>query len=339
MSYAKKVEALSNLFEDLEGVAGAVSPTGAPLEIALDLIEEDPDQPRRRFRQAELEELAASIRERGVRQAITVTPKGEGGRHRILYGARRFRAARLAGLATIPAVVREPSAQDAYDQMIENIQREDLTAAEIASFVLKRLDAGEKQADIARLLGKDRPFVALYAAVGQMPDPLRAKLDTSPVRAVYDLYQAWRQHPDEVLAFCRERESFTRADALAFVRSLREPSPSAMEAPSPTVTPVGRSEIPSAPRETGGMVPEAPATPRPGEARTPAAAPATERRPPSALPRISVVVAGRPGLLVLDEAAPRGSGYALVRFDDGAVDEVTVGRLRVAAVAPGNASR
>lgn len=111
MSYAQKVEGLSGLFEGLDDVASAAS--GAPLEIALDAIEEDPDQPRTHFSERELDELAASIVQRGVRQAITVTPRGEGGRHRILYGARRFRAARRAGLSTIPAVIREPSPDDA----------------------------------------------------------------------------------------------------------------------------------------------------------------------------------------------------------------------------------
>ncbi len=82
MSYAQKVEGLSGLFEGLDDVAGAAS--GAPLEIALDAIEEDPNQPRTRFSERELDELAASIVGRGVRQAITVTPRGEGGRHRIL---------------------------------------------------------------------------------------------------------------------------------------------------------------------------------------------------------------------------------------------------------------
>ncbi|XYD12008.1 ParB N-terminal domain-containing protein (plasmid) [Methylobacterium sp. NMS12] len=78
MSYARKVEGLSNLFEGLDDVTGAVAATGQPIEVALDAIEEDSNQPRTRFSEPELDELTASIVERGVRQAITITPRGEG---------------------------------------------------------------------------------------------------------------------------------------------------------------------------------------------------------------------------------------------------------------------
>ncbi|XYD12007.1 ParB/RepB/Spo0J family partition protein (plasmid) [Methylobacterium sp. NMS12] len=172
-----------------------------------------------------------------------------------MYGARRFRAAQRAGLPTIPAVIRASSDDDAYDQMIENIQRDDLTSAEISAFVSRRVALGERQIDIARRLGKDRAFVAMHAAVAQMPAALRGMLDTSPIRGVYELYQGWRSHPEPVLAFCRSRDRFTRAEAIAFVETLKDTSAtdldsaattgSAQTYPAPTDLPTAQSPAPS----------------------------------------------------------------------------------------------
>lgn len=329
MSYARKVEGLSHLFEGLDDVTGAVAATGAPLEIALEAIEEDPNQPRTRFSELELDELAASIVERGVRQAITVTPRGEGGRHRILYGARRFRAAQRAGLSTIPAVIRASSPDDAYDQMIENIQRDDLTSVEIAAFVSRRIALGEKQVEIGRRLGKDRAFVAMHAAVAQMPDALRTMLETSPIRGVYELYQAWRSHPEPVFAFCRSRDRFTRAEAIAFVESLKDPSVADPEsatssgAARPCPVPIDlRDEHPPAhPRATGGER----GLDRPdGLASIPTA--------PGARATVLVRIGQREGRLLLDRQADLGVDYARVRYDDGAIAEVAVSDLRLVAV-------
>ncbi|MCE4226324.1 ParB/RepB/Spo0J family partition protein [Methylobacterium sp. C25] len=329
MSYARKVEGLSNLFEGLDDVAGAVAATGTPLEIALDAIEEDPNQPRIRFSELELAELAASIVERGVRQAITVTPRGEGGRHRILYGARRFRAAQRAGLSTIPAVIRASSPDDAYDQMIENIQRDDLTSAEIAAFVSRRMALGEKQVEIGRRLGKDRSFVAMHAAVAQMPDALRAMLETSPIRGVYELYQGWRSHPEPVLAFCRSRDQFTRAEANAFVESLKDTSAadpvsaasSGAARPFPSPIDLRAEHSPAHPRTIGAKR----GLDRPGAlASTPKA--------PGAEATVFVRVDQREGRLLLDRQADLGADHARVRYDDGAIAEVAVNDLRLVAV-------
>src|SRR5215208_1544834 len=99
--------------------------------IRLDLIFANPNQPRRFFDPTALEELAASIRARGVLEPIVVRPKD--GRYEIVAGERRFRASKLAGLEEIPAVVRDLSDEDAMtDALLENFQREDLTVIEKA---------------------------------------------------------------------------------------------------------------------------------------------------------------------------------------------------------------
>jgi len=134
------------------------TPVGGQVELSLVDVMEDPDQPRRHFDQASLEELADSIKKRGVVQPIIVRPKNEAGKYVIVMGARRYRASQLAGVAKIPAVIRvKPS--DGYDQMIENIQRENLLHADIARFIEQEIAKGEKPSNIALLLGKPRSWL------------------------------------------------------------------------------------------------------------------------------------------------------------------------------------
>jgi ParB family chromosome partitioning protein len=217
MSYAEKLNDVALLLDELEGLESAVGYNGAPLELALNQIEEDPGQPRRNFDQAALEELAASIRERDLLQPIGVTEKQENGKHRIIFGARRFRAARLADLTTIKAIIQAGQVDDPYDQMVENIQRNDLSAIKIAAFIEARLAAGEKQKGIARRLAKSKGFVAMHASISQMPVVLRDKLSASPLRAVYELYQLWKRDAARVEEFCSQHETFTRPHAEAFI--------------------------------------------------------------------------------------------------------------------------
>ena len=135
-------------------------------------------------------------------------------------GARRHRAARLAGLDAIPVIVQDAAEPDRYAQMVENIQRDDLAATEIATFIAARLGAGDKQAEIARKLGKPKDWVSRYAAIPRMPDFLQAKLHSSSIRAVYELYQAWRERPELVERACASQDSFTDAQARRVARQL-----------------------------------------------------------------------------------------------------------------------
>jgi ParB family chromosome partitioning protein len=194
---------------------------GRPIEIPLSDIIEDPDQPRRIFDESELKDLAASIKARGVLQAISVRPKNAEGKHVIIFGARRYRASKLAGQTSIRAVVEEHDASEPYLQLIENIQRDDLKPVEIAAFVAGRLKAGDRASDIAERLGKPKDWVSRFAAVTKMPDFLRTKLETSPIRAIYELYQGWREHPDAVERLAREHDVFTDAQARRLVQGLR----------------------------------------------------------------------------------------------------------------------
>jgi ParB family transcriptional regulator, chromosome partitioning protein len=130
---------------DLDAIDAPQSDSGAPRSIALQDIDEDPEQPRSEFGDESLRELAATIAERGVKQPVSVRPHPkEPGRWMLNFGARRLRAAKLAGLASIPVFVDE--AADSYDQVIENEQREALTPLELALFVQRRDAGGDRAA-------------------------------------------------------------------------------------------------------------------------------------------------------------------------------------------------
>lgn len=168
----------------IDAAEDGAAPTGQPISIAIDRIDEDPGQPRRSFDEHKLEELAESVRQHGVLQPIVLRQATEEGRYVIVMGARRYRAAKRAGLRDIPAFIHAVGAADRYGQMIENIQRDDLNAPEIAAFIASRLEQGDDQADISRKLGKPRDWVSRYASVQSMPEFLRSKLAGSSIRAV-----------------------------------------------------------------------------------------------------------------------------------------------------------
>lgn len=178
--------------DDLAGL-DAPSPTasGEPLQLPVADIDEDPEQPRHEFDANALQELAATIRERGVRQPVSVRPHLQAaGRWVLNFGARRLRASRLAGLDTIPAFV--DTTADRYDQVIENEQREGLKPLELALFVQKRLALGDRQADIARQLGRSRQWVTLATALIEAPDWLLQAYREGRCRGMNELYESPR---------------------------------------------------------------------------------------------------------------------------------------------------
>ncbi len=141
----------------IPGRAGAAE---APTEIPLDRIVANPYQPRRSMAGAELEALAASITEHGVLQPILVTETLEG--YRLVAGERRVRAARLAGLTRIPAVVRELADRHQLElALVENVQRSDLNALEEARAYRQLIDEFDySQEEVAQKVGRARSTVA-----------------------------------------------------------------------------------------------------------------------------------------------------------------------------------
>jgi ParB family chromosome partitioning protein len=158
--------------EGAEGAAAAQAGEGAR-EIPIELIQRNPAQPRILFPETELEELAASIREKGVLQPILVRPlDGRPGEYQIVAGERRWRAAQRAGLKVVPALVRELGDHQAFEiAIVENVQRADLNAMEEAraySALMARM--GYTQEDAAQVVGKSRSHVANTLRLTQLPE-------------------------------------------------------------------------------------------------------------------------------------------------------------------------
>ncbi|MFA6031872.1 MAG: ParB/RepB/Spo0J family partition protein [Myxococcota bacterium] len=314
--------ALDLSFKDLADVAAGSRTDGRPLMVALDLIDEDPDQPRREFSEEDLQGLAVSIRVEGILQPIVVRRSPQAGRFIIVMGARRYRAAMLAELVEAPVIVQDAAEANPYAQMVENIHRDDLKASEIARFITARLEAGEKQTEIARRLGKPRDWVSRYGAVPKMPPFLQDMLATSSIRAVYELYQAWRQEPAAVEQAVNSRDGFTDAEARAFASTVR----------SPGNAPADRANRGS---KRSHAIP-APALESVRGTDPNKRNASSSRSMPGSGVKASVIVrvrsGKRHGSLVLDGAATAGEGFALVAFEDGATEEVAVGALRIEAV-------
>lgn len=162
-----------------EAPAGAGGPDEGVREIPVERCSPNPRQPRERFDAAADESLATSVRERGVLQPILVTPDVQGG-YRIVAGERRWRAARAAGLETIPAVVRRLDARTMLElALVENLQREDLNAIEEAKGYQRLQDEfGLTQAEIAARVAKDRSTVANALRLLELPVPVQELVQT-----------------------------------------------------------------------------------------------------------------------------------------------------------------
>ena len=173
---------LDSLFADLpETDDAAAGVTTLPLRE----IEPDPDQPRKRFDEAALAELAASIQENGLLQPIAVRPKPLGAGYLIIAGERRWRAARLAGLDEVPALVKDVTDEQAAAlALIENLQREDLDPIEVAEGCRQLIEKyGLTQETAAKRLGKSRSAVTNSLRLLNLPDDVRAKVSDGSLSA------------------------------------------------------------------------------------------------------------------------------------------------------------
>ena len=146
------------------------SGTSSIHEIELSQIVPNPDQPRREFDQEALEELASSIRELGIIQPISLR-QVDGGNYQIIAGERRYRAAQMAGLETIPAYVRTVEDETLMEMaLIENIQREDLNSIEIALAFQKLIELYQlTQEKLSERVGKKRTTIANYLRLLKLP--------------------------------------------------------------------------------------------------------------------------------------------------------------------------
>lgn len=198
---------------------------GLPLELPLALIDEDPHQPRGPdnpgFSADSIAEIGATIALRGVKSPISVREhRAAPGRYIINHGARRYRGSKWAEKTTIPAFIDN----DYYeaDQVIENLQRDELTAREIADFIGRELAAGKKKGQIAKGIGKSAAFITQHVTLLDLPDPIADAFNagrTGDVTVVNEINTAYKQNPVEVAEWLAdEAQELTRGS----VKLLRE---------------------------------------------------------------------------------------------------------------------
>jgi len=176
-------------------------PGQAVMELNVGAIAPNPRQPRKRFEQQALADLAATIKDKGVTQPVIVRKVGSG--WELIAGERRWRAARLAGLKTIPAIAREASDRESLElALIENLQREDLNPMEeAASYQLLLKDLSQE--DVARRVGRDRATVANTLRLLKLPRDVQDAVSAGQISAGHARAILVLETPAAQTALCR----------------------------------------------------------------------------------------------------------------------------------------
>ncbi|WP_043461770.1 ParB/RepB/Spo0J family partition protein [Azohydromonas australica] len=236
--------------------------------MALELIDEDPNQPRTEFNEETLQELADSIKvSGGVKSPVSLRPHPtEPGRYMLNFGARRLRASRLLGLPDIPYFIDRTA--DSFDQVIENEQRDGLKPLELALFIKARLAEGMEQQEIARRLGKSKGFISKTAALIEAPDIVVHALRTGKLAGVneaYELRRLYADHPQAVESWVAAQPEIPRAAIAALREQLEVPAvrpdlapvietPAPAPAPAPAQVKTPDTKTPAKPASSSAAV-------------------------------------------------------------------------------------
>lgn len=277
------------------------------LRLPLELVFEDPQQPREAFDEGELRDLAETVRRHGLLQPIVVRPADASGRYMVRFGARRLRAVRLAGLTEVTALVRGGDASEAeilIEQVLENDQRTGLSTAERARGVERLLGLGLSQAEIARALRQPTDVITMLAAVKRMPPVLQRLAPALGARTLYSLFGAWKADAVATEAWLSGRSgaSVTQAEARDLAGRLTAP-----------------------PSDRSGSTSAAKRSSEPRSRRAAAGA---------AICQVEVVSKGRSGVLEL-RRPPFRDGEAWVRFEGAEqLQSVPVATLSIRRVRP-----
>jgi ParB family transcriptional regulator, chromosome partitioning protein len=207
---------------------------GKPREISLDLIDNNPFQTRSQINEDQLAELAASISANGVVQPVLVRPVANG-RFQLIAGERRWRASKLAGKTTVPAILRQVSDEQAMEiTIVENLQRADLNPMEQArAFERLSREFQMTQEQMAHRTGKDRATVANFLRLLKLPSPVQARVEAGTLsfghaRALLALEQA---EEIEKAAHRVSSLSLSVRQTETYVQSLIDPSRKAKKQP------------------------------------------------------------------------------------------------------------
>lgn len=290
---------------------------GTPLKLRLVDIDEDPNQPRTEFDEDDLSDLAASIKVAGILSPISVRPHPTSeGRYIINHGARRYRASLAAGKTEIPAFVDE--SHDEFGQVIENLQRSNLTAMELASFVAKRYAQGDKASEIAKKLGKSKSFITYVGALIDPPEGLEAAYRAGRCKSpqtLYDLRNLLEKHPEQAGAILAGDEEITRSTVSKMAERLKKGLP--LDSEESETDTVQAEQLP------------------PGEAEDkekPAKIPDPNKL---SKPLLLVEFDGRSASVILN-TRPSSPGLIYIKYEDnGEVHEVDAGKCKINSLLEG----
>lgn len=195
--------------------------SGKALELSIQDIDTNPQQPRKSFEEAPLEELADSIRQHGIVQPILVKQKGN--RFMIVAGERRYRAARKAGLMKVPVLLTDLDEQEIAEvSLIENIQREDLNPVEEAAalrFLMEQHDL--TQEEVSHRVGKSRPAIANSLRLLELPAAVRESVATGRLSAGHGKMLAGipEKEMQETVAVLAEKEKWSVRQLEQYLRT------------------------------------------------------------------------------------------------------------------------
>lgn len=199
------------------------------VQLPLSAVAEDPNQPRTEFDTEALQELAATIRLRGVKTPISVRHASREGCYIVNHGARRLRACRLLGLETVPACIDDDYTE--ADQLIENLQRENLKPKEIARFLSRLREKGMKQGEIAKAVGKSVAWVSQHLTLLSLPAPVATVFNDGrcqDVTVLCELTRLQKKYPEQTetwLEDSREINRTTLKNLQSFVTTLGPEKP------------------------------------------------------------------------------------------------------------------
>jgi ParB family transcriptional regulator, chromosome partitioning protein len=246
--------------------APARQPTEGLLQADIDLIDPSPYQPRTRFRESALEELANSIRAAGIIQPLVVKKKGN--RYQLIAGERRWRAAQRAGFPRVPVILRDVSEETAMEMtLVENLQREDLNPIEQASaFDRLIVDFRLTQEQVAERTGKDRATIANALRLLKLEPAIQALLEEGVMSAGHGRALLAITDPGERLAVAKRAAKGGMTVRQIERLSARRPSGEAESKPSGSLDPNTKAAIDELQQEYGTRVLLHPRTPgRPGQ--------------------------------------------------------------------------
>ena len=214
-------------FKNKGEMAKIASKAGAFYDFDINIIIPDPNQPRKKFDEAALQELADDIKKNGLIQPIVVRDDLEHpGKFIVVAGERRLKAAKMAGLTKIRSIVGTyDDSQLGYVQIAENAKRDDLKFYELAEFIVSRAELGEKQAEIAEKLGLSKTKVSEFMIWKNAPEFLKkAKDKFSSIRTFYDVAKLADEFSSDVEAFIENSDrEISRADIAALKKQLTSP--------------------------------------------------------------------------------------------------------------------